>query len=48
VRLRAAQWGQILQNDVNRGVLKPVAAGPHNYRGSAILAYSAVLYQKAS
>jgi 4-amino-4-deoxy-L-arabinose transferase-like glycosyltransferase len=48
VRLRAAQWGQILQDDVNRGVLKPVAVAPHNYRGASILAYSAVLYQKAS
>jgi mannosyltransferase len=48
VRLRAAQWGQILQNDVASGVLKPVAVAPHNYRGSSILAYSAVLYQKAS
>jgi hypothetical protein len=48
VRLRAAQWGQILQDDVERGVLKPVARGPRNYRGSSILAYSAVLYQKVS
>jgi mannosyltransferase len=48
VRLRAAQWGQILTDDVNRGVLKTVAAGPQSYRGAAILAYSAVLYQKAS
>jgi hypothetical protein len=48
VRLRAAQWGQILQDDVNRGVLKTVAVAPHNYRGASILAYSAVLYQKAS
>jgi hypothetical protein len=48
VRLRAAQWGQILQNDVNRGVLKAVAVAPHNYRGASILAYSAVLYQKVS
>lgn len=48
VRLRAAQWGQILQNDVDRGVLKAVAVAPHNYRGASILAYSAVLYQKVS
>jgi mannosyltransferase len=47
VRLRAAQWGQILQDDVDRGELKVVATGPHYYRGSSILAYSAVLYQKA-
>ena len=48
VRLRAAQWGQILQDDVNRGMLKMVAVAPHNYRGASILAYSAVLYQKVS
>jgi mannosyltransferase len=48
VRLRAAQWGQILQNDVNAGVLKPVAVAPDNYRQPSILAYSAVLYQKLS
>jgi mannosyltransferase len=48
VRLRAAQWGQILQDDVNRGVLKAVAVAPRNYRGASILAYSAVLYQKLS
>ncbi len=48
VRRRAAQWGQILQDDVNRGVLKQVAVAPHNYRGASILAYSAVLYEKAS
>jgi len=48
VRLRAAQWGQILQNDVNSGVLKVEAYAPHNYRGASILAYSAVLYQKVS
>jgi len=48
VRLRAAQWGQMLQDDVDRGVLKPVAVAPQNYRGAAILAYSAVLYQKVS
>jgi mannosyltransferase len=48
VRLRAAQWGQIIQADVNRGVLKAVAYAPHNYRGASILAYSAVLYEKVS
>jgi mannosyltransferase len=46
VRLRAAQWGQILQSDVGSGKLKVVAVAPHNYRGASILAYSAVLYQK--
>jgi mannosyltransferase len=48
VRRRAAQWGQILQNDVDSGVLKPIATAPHNYRGASILAYSAVLYVKTS
>jgi len=48
VRLRAAQWGQILQDDVDSGVLKPIARAPHNYRGSSILAYSALLYQKVT
>jgi len=48
VRLRAAQWGQILQNDVDSGVLKPVVAAPDNYRQPNILPYSAVLYQKVA
>lgn len=48
VRRRAAQWGQILEKDVDQGILKPVAWAPHNYRGANILAYSAVLYEKAS
>ena len=48
VRTRSAQWGQILQDDVDSGVLKQVAIAPHNYRGASILAYSAVLYQKVS
>ncbi|MBV9417654.1 MAG: hypothetical protein JO363_21895, partial [Solirubrobacterales bacterium] len=48
VRRRAAQWGQILQNDISQGVLKQVATAPHNYRGASILAYSAVLYEKIS
>ncbi len=48
VRRRAAQLGQILQDDVNTGVLKQIATAPHNYRGACILAYCAVLYQKVS
>jgi mannosyltransferase len=48
VRRRAAQWGQILQNDVDSGMLKQIAVAPHNYRGASILAYSAVLYEKVS
>jgi mannosyltransferase len=47
-RRRAAQLGQILQDDVNSGVLKPIATAPENYRGASILAYSAVLYEKVS
>jgi mannosyltransferase len=47
-RRRAAQLGQMLQDDVNRGVLKPIATAPRNYRGASILAYSAVLYEKVS
>jgi mannosyltransferase len=48
VRRRSAQIGQILQGDVNRGVLRQVSWAPHNYRGSSILADSAVLYQKVT
>ena len=48
VRRRSAQIGQILQGDVNRGVLRQVSWTPHNYPGSSILADSAVLYQKVT
>jgi hypothetical protein len=48
VRRRSAQLGQILQNDVNRGILRQVTWAPHNYRGASILADSAVLYQKVT
>jgi mannosyltransferase len=48
VRRRAAQWGQILTNDVAGGILKPVAWAPHNYRSACCVANSATLYQKAS
>jgi hypothetical protein len=48
VRRRSAQFGQILQNDVNRGILKQIWWAPHNYRGASILADSAVLYEKAT
>jgi hypothetical protein len=48
VRRRSAQWGQILENDVHRGILKQVAWAPHNYRGASILADSAVLYEKVT
>jgi mannosyltransferase len=46
VRRRSAQWGAILQAEVNRGVLKPVVWTPHNYRGASILADSAELFRK--
>jgi hypothetical protein len=48
VRRRAAQWGQILTNDVASGTLKPVAWAPHNYRSACCVANSATLYEKAS
>jgi hypothetical protein len=47
VRRRAAQWGQILTNDVASGTLKPVARAPHNYRGACCVANSATLYKKS-
>jgi len=46
VRRRAAQWGAILQADVDGGILKPVAWAPHSYRVTCCVADSAVLYQK--
>jgi mannosyltransferase len=48
VRRRSAQWGQALTNDVSRGILAPVAWGPHNYRGACCVADSALLYRKVS
>jgi hypothetical protein len=48
VRRRSAQLGEILQDDVNRGMLRQVAWAPHNYRGASILADSAVLYRKVT
>jgi hypothetical protein len=46
VRRRAAQWGAILQADVDSGVLKVVAVAPHYYREAPDIADSAVLYEK--
>jgi mannosyltransferase len=43
VRRRSAQFGAILAADPS---LKPVAWGPHNYRGACCVADSAVLYRK--
>jgi mannosyltransferase len=48
VRRRSAQWGALLQADVNSGVLRQVNWAPHNYRGASILADSAVLYTKVT
>jgi len=48
VRRRSAQWGQLLQDDVTRGVLRPVNSAPHYYRGACCVGNSAVLYQKVS
>jgi hypothetical protein len=48
VRRRSAQRGQLLQNDVDHGVLRQVAVAPHYYRGACCVGNSAVLYQKVS
>lgn len=48
VRRRAAQWGQILTNDVASGELTPIAVAPHNYRSACCVANSATLYRKTS
>jgi hypothetical protein len=48
IRRRSAQWGAILQADVNAGVLRKEAWAPHNYRGSCCIADAAVLYKKVS
>jgi mannosyltransferase len=46
IRRRSAQWGAILQADVDSGILKVVATAPHYYRGAPDIADSAVLYKK--
>ncbi|MGO9959720.1 MAG: glycosyltransferase family 39 protein [Solirubrobacteraceae bacterium] len=48
VRRRAAQWGQLLTDDVSAGTLRTIAWAPHHYRGACCVADSAVLYQKVS
>jgi hypothetical protein len=48
VRRRSAQWGQLLQDDVDRGTLRPIAVAPHYYRGACCVGNSAVLYEKVS
>jgi mannosyltransferase len=47
VQLRAAQWGQLLSNDVANGTLTEVGSAPENYPGDCCVANSAVLYRKA-
>jgi mannosyltransferase len=47
VRLRAAQWGQLLSTDVARGTLTQVGSAPENYPGDCCVASSAVLYRKS-
>jgi MFS family permease len=47
VRRRSAQWGAVLQGDVDRGTLIPETWAPHSYRGACCVADSAVLYRKA-
>jgi hypothetical protein len=46
IRRRSAQWGAILQTDVDSGILKVVATAPHYYRGAPDIPDSAVLYKK--
>lgn len=46
VRRRAAQWGQLLSQDVASGTLTQVASAPENYPGDCCIANSAVLYRK--
>jgi hypothetical protein len=48
VRRRSAQWGAILQTDVDAGALKPVAVAPHNYVQACCVADSAVLYDRTN
>ena len=47
VRLRAAQWGQLLSDDVAGGTLTQVASAPENYPGDCCIASSAVLFRKS-
>jgi hypothetical protein len=47
VQLRAAQWGQLLSDDVAKGALTQVASAPENYPGDCCVASTAVLYRKS-
>ena len=46
IRRRAAQWGAILWDDEQRGILKAVGWAPLSYRASPDIGNSAVLYVK--
>ncbi len=46
IRRRSAQWGAILQADVDRGELSVVAVAPHYYHTAPDIADSAVLYKR--
>ncbi len=46
IRRRSAQWGALLQADVDRGELSVVAVAPHFYRQAPDIADSAVLYKR--
>ena len=48
VRRRAAQWGQLLTDDVAHGILTLVGTAPDSYPGDCCVADSAALYRKAS
>jgi mannosyltransferase len=45
IRLRAAQWGEIMASD-KQMVQEPGQWAPHNYFGACCVADSAVLYKK--
>ncbi len=46
IRRRSAQWGAILQADVDSGVLRVVATAPRMYHAAPDIADSAVLYER--
>lgn len=46
IRLRSAQYGAIISQEVRAGKLVKEAWAPHNYRGSCCIANSAVLYKR--
>jgi hypothetical protein len=46
VRRRAAEWGALLQADVNQGLLQVVAWAPHDYQEGLFEPMSGVLYRR--